>query len=433
MGDDGPVSDTFSDASGAPPLAAERRGWLELFFDLVVVAAIAVLAAGLEEDPTWAGLGLFLVVFAALWLTWVNVVTYADLAGAGTPVKTVVVAMMLVAVMAAAAPGRDGGHPTAFAIAFLICRALLARGSLATGKVLTSWPLLQYGGFTLPWIVSLWVPAPGKYWLWALGVAVDLIRTLRQKDPGGERALARVNAQAEQERRRAAEAARRGRRPRVARFGEFEMAELDHTHLEERLGVFIIIVLGEAIAQMVATAAGTEWDPAFLWVVGAGALLLVGLWQLTFAFGFAAAPGARLASLPPRFGMPLHLGSTLGVLGVAVGLGTLARHPDSDVPHLLLWMLCGGLALHLLVGTVAAVALGAGTKARRRWIWQVSAPSVVAALVVGAVAPLLAPVAVVWLLVAIVGWQYLNAARVDALVGRFGVEALDAERPPPPQ
>ena len=37
--------------------APERIEWLELFFDLVVVAAVAVLTEGLRADATWGGLG----------------------------------------------------------------------------------------------------------------------------------------------------------------------------------------------------------------------------------------------------------------------------------------------------------------------------------------------------------------------------------------
>ena len=55
-----------------PAHAPERFEWLELFFDLVVaVAAVAVLSDALRDDPTRAGLGLFLVTYGALWLAWV--------------------------------------------------------------------------------------------------------------------------------------------------------------------------------------------------------------------------------------------------------------------------------------------------------------------------------------------------------------------------
>lgn len=79
----------------------ERVGWLELFFDLVVIAGIALLSHDLHADESLAGLGLFVLIYGAIWMTWVSVVLYADVAGARTRTRTVLIAMVLVAVMAA--------------------------------------------------------------------------------------------------------------------------------------------------------------------------------------------------------------------------------------------------------------------------------------------------------------------------------------------
>ena len=83
----------------------------------------------------------------------------------------------------------------------------------------------------------------------------------------------------------------------------------------------MIIVLGESVAALVLTAAQTEWTRDFVGTSIAGFLLLVLLWLLTFSYGFSSAPGVRPGSMPPRFGLPLHLASTLGILLIGVGLG----------------------------------------------------------------------------------------------------------------
>ena len=75
--------------------APDRVEWLELFFDLVVVAAVAVLSETLREDATYRELGLFLISYAAVWFAWVSVVMYADVAGELTRVRTVIVSMFL--------------------------------------------------------------------------------------------------------------------------------------------------------------------------------------------------------------------------------------------------------------------------------------------------------------------------------------------------
>jgi len=158
--------------------APERIEWLELFFDLVVVAAVAVLSDALRDDPTWGGLGIFVVTYGAVWFAWVSVVMYADVAAELTRVRTVVVSMFLLAVMAAASPGHAGHRANAFAAAFLLVRLFAARGSLSTGRLMTSWPLLQFGSFTIPWVVSFWVPVPGKYVLWGVALLFELTLVL---------------------------------------------------------------------------------------------------------------------------------------------------------------------------------------------------------------------------------------------------------------
>ena len=76
--------------------------------------------------------------------------------------------------MAAASPGELGHRANAFAVAFLLVRLFAARGSLSTGRMLTAWPLLQFGSFVVPWVASLWVPVPGKYCLWGAAVLFEL-------------------------------------------------------------------------------------------------------------------------------------------------------------------------------------------------------------------------------------------------------------------
>ena len=46
--------------------------WLELFFDLVFVVAIAQLADGLAEDPSLRGFLIFAGLFVAVWWAWVG-------------------------------------------------------------------------------------------------------------------------------------------------------------------------------------------------------------------------------------------------------------------------------------------------------------------------------------------------------------------------
>lgn len=136
------MSDTTPDEGHEPSSTIE---WLELFFDLVVVAAVAVLTEGLRENPTWAGVGLFALLYAGIWFSWVQAVLYANVAGSATRTRTIVTSMFLVAVMAATAPIHFEGRANAFAIAFVVLRMVTSRSALRTGRILQGWPLLQFG------------------------------------------------------------------------------------------------------------------------------------------------------------------------------------------------------------------------------------------------------------------------------------------------
>ena len=147
--------------------------------------------------------------------------------------------------------------------------------------------------------------------------------------------------------------------------------DVDRAHLEERLGLFVIIVLGESVAALVLTAAQTEWTRDFVGTSIAGFLLLVLLWLLTFSYGFASAPGVRPGSMPPRFGLPLHLASTLGILLIGVGLGESVVVPE-PLHGLMLWVLVCGVALHSAASLVAGL-LG---HAPSFWVWSCALPAV---------------------------------------------------------
>jgi hypothetical protein len=50
---------------------SERRvTFLELFFDLVLLVVISLLAHRLAEHPSWSGVGWFVFVFYAVWSSW---------------------------------------------------------------------------------------------------------------------------------------------------------------------------------------------------------------------------------------------------------------------------------------------------------------------------------------------------------------------------
>ncbi len=457
------VSDIETTADEAETLEApepdDNIGWLELFFDLIAVAAVAVLTEGLREDVSLAGVGMFLLLYAAIWLSWVTVVMYANVAAERTRIQTVLIAMFLVAVMAAAAPSHFDNRANAFAVAFVLVRITVARGSLNTGRLLTSWPVLQFGGATAPWIVSLWVHAPAKYYVWAVALFFDLVMVAIRGQKDSAELAQRMNERFEQQTersRRPARAARSGQPDDVGLSGtagqdtgtpggrrqgggrqgggrqgggrlgggqqgaagppKLVAVDVNRGHLDERLGLFVIIVLGEAVMGLVAAAATTEWSAVFQGTVCMAFVILVGIWWLTFSYGFAAAPHTRLATLPPRFGLPLHLISTIGIVCLAAGLGEMALHPDEDLSAGMAWITCAGLSLYFLVSGIGGIT----SRAPLSWVLGWVLPCTLAPLVLAAFGDRVPPELFTAILLAVVGWQVLYSlgAKGQAAGGR---------------
>lgn len=233
------------------PPGERPASWIELFFDLVVVAGVLQLSHLLHESPAPADLGLYVLLYLAFWISWVCFTVYGNVEGirAGTP--GLLLAMSGLAVMVSAVPRIRTDHTTAFVCAYVFLRWLSGR-LWRPGRIVVDWPLAHIGGGTAPWIVSVWVDPPVRYWLWAIGLAVDLLIMLTAS---GSRTV-----QSAQER-----VART-----VKRYGSsehvpvVEAAYADVPHLVERLGLFVIIVLGEGVIRITSAAGQAVWDAALI-------------------------------------------------------------------------------------------------------------------------------------------------------------------------
>jgi low temperature requirement protein LtrA len=193
---------------------------------------------------------------------------------------------------------------------------------------------------------------------------------------------------------------RRDRRGAPARAAITE-ATVNISHLEERLGIFMIIVLGEAVSQVVRAAGGREFGAGVARAAVAAFLLLVGLWWLTFQYGFAASPESQMARMPARFGLPLHYLTTASVIFLATGLGETLIEPMARMPEGPRWLAAGGLAGFFLATSVGAMLVGAGW----RWLLGWGLPSTVLPLVIGVFGAPLASWGVGALLLLAVLWQ----------------------------
>jgi low temperature requirement protein LtrA len=390
-----------------------HASWLELFFDLVVVAGVAQIAHRLRDEPTLGNGAACAAMFYAIWSVWTAFSAYANVAGDRTRRRSLLLAMLGIGVMVAAVPGTlpellppgeefRHGRTVAFVVAFVVCRSLAGGATRRAGLVIPSWPAAQ-GVMGAPWIVSLFVEPEVRYWLWGAGIVLDVLVSIRGGEPeSAQRAATFAQRQQAKENRSFGHrlASKRGRTTEPATI---TIAELEREHLEERLSLFVIIVLGEAIAQIVAAATQVDWQRYTIIALLSGFLLLVGIWQLTAQYGFSPAPGSDAAPMRPWTALPAHFVVTAGITGVAAGLGSIALHPVGNAQTGERWYLCGGLALYVLAGVLT----GLGRSVTRWWTFGWALPCVAATVVLGLVGGGLPGWALTVLTAAVIGWLVL--------------------------
>lgn len=380
--------------------AGERHAsWLELFFDLTVVAAAAQISHRLHSAESVGQIAACGAMYYAIWSVWTTTSVYANVAGERTRQRAVLRTMLGIAIMAASVPGvwpqlLPGEHHDVpehrtwvFVVAFLLCRGIASRSAARDGQVITFWPATQTVAAT-PWVVSLFVPEPIAYVLWGVAIAVDIAFSVlgatstQMVERMTLRARRRQEDRDKRESRRLAELIRRGVSP--GRLPDasptlISVAQVERGHLSERLGLFVIIVLGEALAQVVAANGDQDWTRSVVLGSLAAFLLVVQLWRLTSEYGFTPAP-RRTKPLEPWQALPAHLGVTAAIVAVASGLGALIPEAAEHLHARERWYLFGGLALYLLTSVFAGLA----GRSPLRWYLGWVLPSALVAVLGGA-------------------------------------------------
>ncbi len=388
-------------ASAAP--ADRHATWLELFFDLVVVVAVNQLAHLLHTEghhgPDARSLVTFFAMYLATWLVWTTFMLYSNVVADRVRVRSMFLGMAGIAVMAASVPHVLDDRANLFAGAYLVTGLLGSGAFNRSGKILPSWGAASRNAGLLPWIASFWVH--DSWWklsLWLLGLAMTLWFSVLSGRGDSEEMVRQLNE-------RLSRRAERSRSRQAATTGgqgpALQIAHVDTAHLGERLGLFVIIVLGEGMLQLVGSWAEIEeWAPGggegwlLLLAVGSGFALLVALWALNVRYGFAEAH-----PYPPAVVLPAHFVVITSVTTIAAGLGAVAAAPNEHLPGSTGWMLCGGVSTYLLVVTLLSRVSGR---------WAISAATMVLPLVAGGLAGLVPAAVVAAALVAAAAGQAWN-------------------------
>jgi low temperature requirement protein LtrA len=233
---------------------AERTAtWLELFYDLVFVAAVAVLGGRLLADSSWPGALSYSAYFFLLWWLWASHTFYADRFDTDDLVYRNVAAAQIVAIVVIAASMSTGESAStlAFAVGYaaarLILLALYARAyrHVEAARILCAGYLKGFGIAAVLWVAAVFVPEPARFWVWGVALAVDLAT------------------------------------PYIMRK-EQARVPLDVSHLPERFGLFTILVLGESIAAAIVGLGHVNWDFASTVTAILGVTIATSLWWIYF-------------------------------------------------------------------------------------------------------------------------------------------------------
>jgi low temperature requirement protein LtrA len=353
---------------------------LELFFDLAFVLVVAELAIALREDVTLHGELLFAGLFTLVWWSWVSSTLYANRFDHDDVVYRLFKLGSMAAVigLAASAMEATGERFGVFVGCQLLLRVMLllqyrrAYRHVAAARPVARLYLLGTGVGALLWAVSLLVPRPAGFALWAAAVLVEalvpLLATRHSTD-----------------------------------------VPLHVDHLPERFALFVILVLGESVAGVAHGLHDAKWASSAVPVAVLSFVLAAALWWSYFDLA-----GARAKRLLNEIGgersdrshdvyvfgqLPLTL--ALATVGAGIELAVV-QSGEGEVPAGTRFLLAGGVAVYLVSMTVTDSGMSRGT--RRGWWWPLAAAALAvldavlelpAVLIVGSLAALLIAVVAV--------------------------------------
>ena len=366
-----------------------RASWLELFFDLIFVAVIAVLAHDLSVNPSWEGLGTFVLLFVPVWWVWVGATIYSDrLESDDASHRLLHFAIMIPVVgLAFFAHGAIGDTAAGFALSYAAARSVIVFAWLRGGwhnpelRPLTSRYSIGYSVSIALWVVSVFMDEPVRYVLWGAGLAIDLAT------------------------------------PVLTVSIQQRMASLSMSRLPERLGLFTIIVLGESVIGVASGIAGLEGlSPAAGFSGVLGLAIAFSIWWIYF--DDVGDHHQRVGPHRSLWGIAwvyLHLPLLIGL--TAIGAATLQVVADpADVPaDGIRWLLAGAVAaVSIAIGAVVLTQDGSDGAEHHPAMWIARVATAAGALLTGLLGDSLSSLALMAILLALVVGQLLVGAYLRA-------------------
>lgn len=311
------------------PDGSTRATLLELLFDVVFVASLALTSTLLAQRHNWSGAAMVLLMLTAIWWTWsVTSTTTEFYDPQQRPIQAILMVAMVGSVgMAASLPMVSDGHAMVFAIAYVgthVIRGIILVTTLHQQHHRLA--MIRAARFLFWFVVSgvFWitgaVSGTVNWTLWTIAITIDLLS-----------------------------AAARYPTPWLGRV-PVDQYERTTAHLGERYQQFIILALGDII--LVPTLQVSRGPLARLRVAAlicAFAIMLL-LWQVyVFRAGELLEAGAGPKSgRPARVAPYTHLVMLVGVVGTSASFDLVVTRPTGTTPVGWLLLIMGGPALFVI-------------------------------------------------------------------------------------
>ena len=300
--------------------------WLELFFDLVFVVAIAQLAHFLHDHLDWTGIASFAILFIPVWWLWIDFSYYADQFDVERGFYRLIILgiMFGMIVLGLTIPGALSSGSAQFASVYAALRFAIvglyfqAWRLVPEAQELTMRYTLSFAIALILWIISIALPPPIRFVLWGVALLIEI-----SNGPITYATIRSVPTQV--------------------------------SHMDERFGLFMIIVLGEAIVSVASGVSGIKWQWQETLTAISGFVVATSLWWLYFECAEDSVINQALRSNRKRtllrsfvYGYS-HVFVFAGIVASGVGIQTAIEGADArELPIEVRTVLCGGLSLYLL-------------------------------------------------------------------------------------
>lgn len=326
------------------PAAGRRVHWLELLFDLVMVAYISQVAHTMHGSPTPADGLAFAVLLALGWWAWINASVTMNLFGARiTPTIWVAVGFVMIAIgfIAAAVPEAFTERAGAFALGNAVIRLVWMYPWLVKRRVTgAAWwrPWLYCFVPAALWTASVWAPGPWRYVLWTAATVLEVALLVN-----------------------------------LGRGSAWVGRAVDIDHLIERVSLLVVIVFGESVLSIISELSA-HWAPAPALAALLGLMAVIVLAWMFFTLATVGVE-AGLRRLRDRGSvgalrdtvMYLPVLLIAGIVLFAAGVGTAVADAAGRLPIAAAVCIAVGICLFFLASIAESLRYGAAWRDVIAW------------------------------------------------------------------